>query len=448
MKKEFLSVLAQLEREKGLDRSVLIDAVQCALALAAKKIAKMASPDSEEEVRVEIDSNKGDIHVYIGDKEVVSEDFGRIAAQTARQVIIQKIREAEKDNIYNDYHSRVGDIVGGVVYRFEKKAVIIDLMGKAEGIIPNSFLSPLDRFRIGERAKAYVYEVKKEKGVQIILSRKHEGLVKKMFNLEVPEIGQGVVEIKCIARSAGERTKIAVFSKDEKVDCVGACVGIRGSRVKNIIEELRGEKIDIVRWSDDIKEFIKAALSPAIISMIDLDRENKKAKVLVAADQLSLSIGKKGQNVRLASKLVGWDIDVRSKESMEDSMKVILKLKSVGKKASEILVESGYTNLNSLRDANENNLSKLKGIGKKKAVNIIQEAKDELAKNALKMFKSDKDSNQEKETEKGGTETGGMETGGTETGGMEKGETEKETNLEKNIDKKSIKEDNTESTEK
>ena len=427
MKKEFLSVLAQLEREKGLDRSVLIDAVQCALALAAKKIAKMASPDSEEEVRVEIDSNKGDIHVYIGDKEVVSEDFGRIAAQTARQVIIQKIREAEKDNIYNDYHSRVGDIVGGVIYRFEKKAVIIDLMGKAEGIIPNSFLSPLDRFRIGERAKAYVYEVKKEKGVQIILSRKHEGLVKKMFNLEVPEIGQGVVEIKGIARSAGERTKIAVFSKDEKVDCVGACVGIRGSRVKNIIEELRGEKIDIVRWSDDIKEFIKAALSPAIISMIDLDRENKKAKVLVAADQLSLSIGKKGQNVRLASKLVGWDIDVRSKESMEDSMKVIIKLKSIGKKASEILVESGYTNLNSLRDANENNLSKLKGIGKKKAVNIIQEAKDELKKNVLKMFKSDKDSNQEKETEK---------------------ETEKEINLEKNTDKKSIEEENTESTEK
>ncbi|MCK4916938.1 MAG: transcription termination factor NusA [Candidatus Omnitrophica bacterium] len=423
MKKEFLSVLAQLEREKGLDRSVLIDAVQCALALAAKKIAKMASPDSEEEVRVEIDSNKGDIHVYIGDKEVVSEDFGRIAAQTARQVIIQKIREAEKDNIYNDYHSRVGDIVGGVIYRFEKKAVIIDLMGKAEGIIPNSFLSPLDRFRIGERAKAYVYEVKKEKGVQIILSRKHEGLVKKMFNLEVPEIGQGVVEIKGIARSAGERTKIAVFSKDEKVDCVGACVGIRGSRVKNIIEELRGEKIDIVRWSDDIKEFIKAALSPAIISMIDLDRENKKAKVLVAADQLSLSIGKKGQNVRLASKLVGWDIDVRSKESMEDSMKVIIKLKSIGKKASEILVESGYTNLNSLRDANENNLSKLKGIGKKKAVNIIQEAKDELKKNVLKMFKSDKDSNQEKETEK-------------------------EINLEKNTDKKSIEEENTESTEK
>ena len=430
MNKEFLSILAQLEREKGLDRSVLIDAVQCALTLAAKKIAKISFPESEdEEVKVEIDSIKGDISVYIGDKEVVSEDFGRIAAQTARQVIIQKIREAEKDNIYNDYHSRVGDIVGGVVYRFEKKAVIIDLMGKAEGIIPNSFLSPLDRFRIGERAKAYVYEVKKEKGVQIILSRKHEGLVKKMFNLEVPEIGQGVVEIKGIARSAGERTKIAVFSKDEKVDCVGACVGIRGSRVKNIIEELRGEKIDIVRWSDDIKEFIKAALSPAIISMIDLDRDNKKAKVLVAADQLSLSIGKKGQNVRLASKLVGWDIDVRSKESMEESVKVISKLKSVGKKASEILVEAGYTNLNLLKEAHEDNLSKLKGIGKKKAVSIIQEAKDEVKNKALKMFKSDADVDREKEKNK-------------------EDKKEKELNLEKNTENNSMEEDNTESSEK
>lgn len=385
MKKEFLSILAQLEREKGLERHVLIDAVECALTLAAKKVAKITSSD-EEEVKVEIDAAKGDIHVYIGGKEVVSEDFGRIAAQTARQVIIQKIREAEKDNIYNDYSSRVGDIVGGLVYRFEKKAVVIDLMGRAEGIIPNSFLSSLDKFRIGERVKAYVYEVKKEKGVQIILSRKHEGLVKKMFNLEVPEIGQGVVEIKCIARSAGERTKIAVFSKDDKVDCVGSCVGIRGSRVKSIIEELRGEKIDIVRWSDDIKEFIKAALSPAIISMIDLDRENKKAKVLVAADQLSLSIGKRGQNVRLASKLVGWDIDVRSKESMEDSMKVLLKLKSVGKKVSETLVESGFGNLNFLSDANGKDLSNLKGIGKKKAENIIQEAKEELKKEAERRF--------------------------------------------------------------
>ena len=327
MKKEFLSILAQLEREKGLDKNVLIDAVKHALIVAAKKIAKITS--AETEVNVEIDPNKGDIRVSIGGKEIMSNEFGRIAAQTARQVIIQKIREAEKDNIYNEYKSKEGDIVGGVVYRMEKRAVILDLMGKAEGIIPNSFLSPLDNFRMGERVKAFVYEVKKEKGVQIILSRRHEGLVRKLFDLEVPEIGEGIVEIKSIARDAGERTKVAVFSKDEKVDCVGACVGILGSRVKNVIEELRGEKIDIVRWSDDVKEFMKAALSPAVISAIELDRDNKKAKVLVASDQLSLAIGKRGQNVRLASKLLGWEIDVRSKESMEEDIKKLLQIKAI-----------------------------------------------------------------------------------------------------------------------
>ena len=257
----------------------------------------------------------------------------------------------------------------------EKKAVILDLMGRAEGIIPNSFLSPLDRFRLGERVKAFVYEVKKERGVQIVLSRRHEGLVRKLFNLEVPEIGEGIVEIKSIAREAGERTKVAVVSKDDKVDCVGACVGIRGSRVKSIIEELRGEKIDIVRWSEDIKEFMKAALSPAVISMIELDRDNKRAKVLVAGDQLSLAIGRRGQNVCLASRLVGWDIDVRSRESIEDSVKKLLKLKSVGKKVAATLVDFGFGDIAILARQDPDTLSKLKGIGKKKAEGIVAEAK-------------------------------------------------------------------------
>ncbi len=376
MTKEFLTILAQLEREKGLDKEVLLEAVKHALIVAAKKITKMSdSGDVEPEVNVEIDPEKGDIQVYIAGKEVKSGEFGRIAAQTARQVIIQKIREAEKDNIYSDYKTKEGDIVSGVVYRMEKKAIVLDLMGRAEGIIPNSFLSPLDRFRLGERVKAFVYEVKKEKGVQIILSRRHEGLVRKLFNLEVPEIGDGIVEIKSIAREAGERTKVAVFSKDDKVDCVGACVGIRGSRVKSIIEELRGEKIDIVRWSEDIKEFMKAALSPAVISMIELDRERKRAKVLVAGDQLSLAIGRKGQNVCLASKLVAWDIDVRSKESIEENIKTMLKLKSVGKKVATVLVDSGYGDIATLSRQNVADLAKLKGIGKKKAASIIAEAK-------------------------------------------------------------------------
>src|SRR3989338_2764681 len=182
MKKEFLTILAQLEREKGLDRQVLIEAVKHALIVAAKKIVKISeNPEVEPEVSVEIDPLKGDIQVLVNGKEVMSNEFGRIAAQTARQVIIQKIREAEKDSIYSDYKTKEGDIVGGVVYRIEKKAIILDLMGKAEGIIPNSFLSPLDRFRMCERVKAFVYEVKKEKGVQIILSRRHEGLVRKLF---------------------------------------------------------------------------------------------------------------------------------------------------------------------------------------------------------------------------------------------------------------------------
>ncbi|MDD5194793.1 MAG: transcription termination factor NusA [Candidatus Omnitrophica bacterium] len=373
MNKEFLTVLEQLERERGLDKNLLIEAVKQALIVAAKKIAKITAPGAE--VKVDIDPVKGDIKVWVGENEVVSREFGRIAAQTARQVIIQKIREAEKDNVYNEFKGKEGDIIGGIVYRLEKKAVILDLLGKAEGIVPHSFLSPMDRFRLGERVKAFVYEVKKDKGTQIILSRKHEGLVKKLFELEVPEIFEGIVEVKSIAREAGERTKIAVFSKDEKVDAVGACVGIRGSRVKNIIEELRGEKIDIVRYNSDIKEFIKAAIAPAVVSRIELDRDNKRAKVLVAGDQLSIAIGKKGQNVRLASRLVGWEIDVRSKEAIEEEVKAMLKLKSVGKKISAVLVEAGYGSIMALARTSPAKLSELKGIGKKKATQIIEEAK-------------------------------------------------------------------------
>lgn len=405
MGKEFLSILTQLEREKGLNRDVLLDAVKSALIVAAKKISKITSnnPDEDPEVTVEINPAKGDIHIYVEGKEIRSDEFGRIAAQTARQVIIQKIREAEKENIYNEYKAKEGHIVGGLVYRMERRAVILDLMGKTEGIIPNSFLSPLDKFRLGERAKAYVYEVKKEKGVQIILSRKHDGLVRKLFDLEVPEISEGIVEIKFIAREAGERTKVAVSSKDDKVDCVGACVGIRGSRVKSIIEELRGEKIDIVRWSSDIKEFIKAALSPAVISMIDLDRDNKRAKVLVASDQLSLAIGKRGQNVRLASRLVSWEIDVRSKESIEEGRKKLLTLKAVGKKAAEILVDFGYGNLNNLARAEISKLSDLKGIGKKKAASIIEEAKKLLSENPkASKFQSKEETKKDEAGEKEG----------------------------------------------
>lgn len=393
MNKEFLTVLEQLEREKGLDREIFIDAVEQALIVAAKKIAKITSPGAD--VKVTIDRTKGDIKVWVGEKELVSREFGRIAAQTARQVIIQKIREAEKNSVYQDYKDKVGQIVGGVVYRLEKRGVILDLLGKAEAIIPQIFLSPLDRPRMGERMRALVVEVKRDKGPQIILSRKSEGLVKKLFELEVPEIFGGIVEIKTITREAGGRTKMAVFSKEDKVDCVGACVGIRGSRVKNVIEELRGEKIDIIRWHEDIKAFIKAALSPAVVSKIDIDRDIKRARVLVNADQLSLAIGKKGQNVRLASKLVSWEIDVRTKETIEKSLNQMCKLKSVGLQTAKFLVNNGYLEINSLVLAKEQALAKIKGIGKKKAAGIIEEAK--------KYLKSQQDKAAEKDSK---TESG------------------------------------------
>ncbi len=386
MNKEFLTILEQLERERGLNKEVLIDAVKQALTIAAHKIAKITD-DNKDEISVDIDPQKGDIRVYISGKEIVSKEFGRIAAQTARQVIIQKIREAEKENVYEDFKDRIGQIVGGVVYRLEKRGVILDLLGKAEAIIPNSFLSSLDRFRMGERVKALIIDVKREKGPQIILSRKHPGLVKKLFELEVPEIYDGIVEVKSISREAGERTKIAVFSKDDKVDCVGSCVGIRGSRVKNIIEELRGEKIDIIRWHEDIKEFIKTSLAPAVVSKIEIDREAKRAKVLVNSDQLSLAIGRKGQNVRLASKLVEWEIDVRTKEAIQESLKVLGALKGVSSRTAELLVNAGYSDIASLTRTKEEDLAKIKGIGEKKGAKMIEEAKKSLEKQAAQRAK-------------------------------------------------------------
>lgn len=376
MNKEFLLTLEQLEREKGISKEAILDAIQQALIIAAKKIAKLKSPNAE--VRVDINRQTGDIKLFIGDEEVVSQEFGRIAAQTARQVMIQKIREASKDNIYNEFKSKEGQIVSGIVYRIENKVIIVDLMGKAEGILPKSLLSPLDKLKVGDRIKCYVCEVKKEDGIQIILSRKHEGFVKRLFELEVPEILEGIVEIKSVARDPGERTKISVYSKDEKVHPVGACVGVRGARVNSIREELRGEKIDIVKWSDDIKEFITGALAPAIISKIDLDREKKRATILVNKDQLAVAIGKRGQNVRLASILVGWELDVRTQDSLGEEDKDIDKLASVGKKTAKILIEAGYDTIEKIAQASPEKISEIKGIGRRKAQKIIEEAQKKL----------------------------------------------------------------------
>ncbi len=398
MESELLTILEQIERDKGIDKEILIAAVEAAVSSAAKKVWTV---DKNEEIKVVLNRKTGKLTAYAGKQEIRSEEFGRIAAQTAKQVVIQKIREAEKDVIYHEYHARIGQIIGGTVYRFEKGNIVIDI-GKAEGFIPRSEQSSKEEFRQGDRIRAYILDVKREtKGPQIILSRANPNFVKRLFELEVPEIYEGIVEIKTIARDPGERTKIAVYSKDEKVDCVGACVGMRGSRVKNIVSELQGEKIDIVRFSTDMREYIQAALSPAEISQIQLNLEGKKANIIVAEDQLSLAIGKYGQNVRLASQLVGWELNIFTADQWEtkkkdleeasskkksDSKDSIAKkteggesplagLTSMSEKIRTALIDNGFVTIQKVAEASVDQLTQIKGLGKIKSEKLIKEAK-------------------------------------------------------------------------
>lgn len=393
MSQELLAIIGQIEREKGIKKEVLVEAVESALMSAARKVINI-KPDDK--LRIELDPESGKIRAFKNEEEIKSIEFGRIAASTARQVIIQKIREAEKEVVFNEFQDKVGDIVSGVVYRFDKGNIIVDLLGKAEGIILKHEQSPKEEFRLGQRIRTYVLDVRKEsKGPQIILSRTHPNLVRKLFELEIPEIYEGIVEIKSIARQAGERTKVSVWSKNEKVDSVGACVGMRGNRVRNIVNELQGEKIDIIRYNDDIKEYIKASLSPAKISDIKLNKDNLRAEVIVDDDQLSLSIGKHGQNVRLASKLMGWELDIRSKtaiaaggeakkaeeekeikEEIEKKETVSLEhLPGVGAKTKAALKKAGFNTTEDILKAQIKDLTEIKGIGEKKAKKLIEEAK-------------------------------------------------------------------------
>lgn len=395
---ELLTILEQLERDKGIDKKILIEAVEAAVASAAKKLWTV---DKEEEIKVTLDPKSGKLTAYAGGEQIRSSEFGRIAAQTAKQVVIQKIREAEKDVVFIEYNTKIGQIISGNIYRFDKGNIIIDL-GKSEAMIPRKEQSPKEEFRQGDRIRAFVLEVRREnRGPQIILSRAHPNFIRRLFEMEVPEIYEGIVEIKSISRDVGERTKIAVYSKDDKVDCVGACVGMRGSRVKNIVSELQGEKIDIVRYSSDIKEYIQAALSPAEISQIQLDYDDKKANIIVAEDQLSLAIGRHGQNVRLASQLVGWELDIYSfsqwKELQEQSDaenvettidlkksddeapssegSTLSKLSGIGEKMNTELVAAGFDSLEKIASASIDELTQIKGLGKIKAEKLIAEAK-------------------------------------------------------------------------
>jgi N utilization substance protein A len=342
MNSEFIAMLDYLEREKGIKRDVLVEAVQNALLSAAKKAV-----EAGRDLRCEIDPKSGEIRavaklivaervtnkhdeislanarrvkadVQVGDEvevEVTPKNFGRIAAQTAKQAMMQRIRQAEKEMIYDEFKDRAGEIVSGTVRRFERSDVIVDL-GKFEATMPSRERVQTEDYNVGDRIRAYVVAVENgARGPEIIISRSHPNFVRRLFETEVSEINDRTVEIKGIAREAGFRTKIAVHSANEKIDPVGACVGMRGSRVKNIVRELNNEKVDIIRWSADVKEFVQEALKPAKIKSITMDETKKAVLIRVDEDQLSLAIGKRGQNARLTSRLTGWDINIEKDES-------------------------------------------------------------------------------------------------------------------------------------
>ncbi len=307
MNGEILRLVDTIHRDKDIEKEIIFEGIEAALLSAVKK-----KVGESETIRVAIDRVTGETKVIDNDQDKVLliEDLGRLAAMTGKQVLFQKIREAERDKIFGEYEEKLGKLVTGVVQRMEGPNLIINL-GKVEAILPRSEQAPGEKFRVGERIKVLVKDLKKNTSrVKITLSRTSPLLVKALFGLEVPEIAEKVIEIMEIVREPGYRTKIAVTTYDHNVDCVGACVGVRGSRIKNIVDELFGEKIDIVRWNESIEVLIMNSLKPAEISSIDLDFEAKKAVVYVKPDQQSLAIGKRGQNVRLASKLTKWDLDI------------------------------------------------------------------------------------------------------------------------------------------
>jgi transcription termination/antitermination protein NusA len=314
---ELLEALGHIAREKGIAVETLLDALANALVAAYKRI-----PNAAEEAFVTIDPSSGEIRVYgqelDEDGHVTREwddtpdDFGRIAAQTAKQVILQRIREVERDQKYEEYAGREGDIVTGIIQQSDNRYTLLDL-GRVEALMPQAEQVPFERPESGQRVKAYIVEVRKTaKGPQIVVSRTHPGLIKRLFELEVPELTSGIIEIKAAAREPGHRTKVAVASNDEKVDPIGACVGSQGSRVKMVTNELKGEKVDIVEFSDDPVQFVTNALGPAKVKEVRLDEETGTATVIVTDHQLSLAIGKEGQNARLAARLTGWRVDIKS----------------------------------------------------------------------------------------------------------------------------------------
>jgi N utilization substance protein A len=450
MSQELIHVIDQISKEKGISKEMVIEAVESALVSAAKK------KYGAQRIAVQIDPKRGDIVMYAyrkvvqdvtnPDEEITLEEaqtlfpeaqmdgevplqvefqgFGRIAAQTARQVIVQKVREAERDVIFKEFNDKIGQLVNGIVLRHEKGAYYIDL-GKTEAVLPAREQVPRESYRRGDRVRAYVMEVRDtSKGPQVVLSRAHPDFVSRLFEMEVPEIYENIVEVKCVVREAGDRTKIAVSSKESQVDPVGACVGMKGSRVQAVVRELRGEKIDIIPWSEDPRIFIAKALSPAVVEKVGVTEEDRSALAVVADSQLSLAIGKKGQNVRLAAKLTGWKIDIlseseydqeRQKEREQEIEAAIVEetrkmaeeteaaetleaqaaaadpgnvpagselttIEGVGEKTAEFFKEAGYDTVEKIAAMSDEEILAIPGIGAKTAQKILLSARALLGK--------------------------------------------------------------------
>jgi N utilization substance protein A len=410
---ELLQIADAVAREKSIDRKIVLQAMEDAIQKAAK-----SRYGSENDIRCEIDPRTGDTRLFrvlavvekvendatqisleeakrrnpeakLGDliaDPLPPLDFGRVAAQNAKQVIVQKVREAERERQYNEYKDRVGEIVNGTVKRVEYGNVIVDL-GRAEGIIRRDEMIPRENLRYGDRVRAYIYDVRREqRGPQIFLSRARPEFMAKLFAMEVPEIYDGIVEIKSVARDPGSRAKIAVISKDSSIDPVGACVGMRGQRVQAVVNELQGEKIDIIQWRPDPAEFIVNALAPAEVTKVVLDEDSNRIEVVVPESQLSLAIGRRGQNVRLASQLTGWDIDIlteqeeserRQKEFAERSQ-IFMEALDVDEVIAQLLVTEGFATVEEIAYVDLSEIAHIEGFDEETAQEIQTRAREYL----------------------------------------------------------------------
>ena len=374
MSVDLVRIVDSIHRDKNIAKEILFEVIQSAMATAARK----HYPDAED-IQVQIDPETGKTNVIADGQPVEPPDFGRIAAQTAKQVIIQKIREAERDSLFDEFEDQRGDLITGTVQRFEGGAVTVNL-GKTDGLLPRSEQIPGESHHPGERVRAVILDVRKVgQRVKIILSRTHPDFVRRLFELEIPEIADQVIGIRALAREAGYRSKVAVTSSDSKVDAVGACVGVRGTRIKNIVDELGGERIDIVRWNESLQVLIPNALQPAEIDEVMLCQLLGRAIVLVREDQLSLAIGRRGQNVRLASKLVGWDIEIMTSEELDELIEkavgMFTKIDGVETELAERLVEQGILSYDDLSVMEIDDLvNTIEGLDEERAIDVVAKA--------------------------------------------------------------------------